>query len=71
MLQAEASAPAPAAAAAQVAVDEVVRVGQDEFHDALDSALESASTSGSQPDLGEGSCSTEMDLYHMFLWMYA
>lgn len=67
VLQSKAASPAPV----QAAVDEVIRVGQDEFHDALEAALESASTSGSQPDLGEASSHSETDLYHMFLWMYA
>lgn len=58
------------------ALEEVIRIGQDEYHDALDAALESASSasvasaSGSQPDLGEAPY-LQTDLYHMFMWMYA
>ena len=74
-LQNKAASPVAPAVPAQIA-DEVIRVGQDEFHDALEAALESASSasvasaSGSQPDLGEASYA-ESELYHMFFWMYA
>ena len=68
----------PLPVAAERPADDVIRIGQDEFHDALEAALESASAASiasaaeAQAEAGGLICyGSESDLFHMFMWMYS
>ena len=62
--------------AAERPADDVIRIGQDEFHDALEAAMETASAAASvasaaEHQAGLGELCFESDLVNMFMWMYA